>query len=153
MSKRVYHEYKGRMCSVAEISRMSGVPLHMLYDRLAEGWSVKEAIETPRGSRDPAVDPQFAGKILKVSFSRYIPSVFRSMQPELNTPYIAYPSTRRNRQKNVRPFYVVNLDVGNPLIVYPGEFTIIEAVSENDVPEFIPVREGERLWQAECSCT
>ena len=49
-----FYDYLGKKMTVKELSELSGLKTHIIYNRLTNGWSVEEAVETPemrRGER------------------------------------------------------------------------------------------------------
>lgn len=45
--------YKGKMYSKSELAKMAGISLEVMMDRLGRGWTIEEAVETPKGARRP----------------------------------------------------------------------------------------------------
>lgn len=41
------YEYEGQQMSLEELSQLSGIKKHTIYQRLLKGWSVVDAVETP----------------------------------------------------------------------------------------------------------
>ena len=42
-----FYDYYGEKLTIGELSEMTGINYHTIYDRLHHGWDIKQAIETP----------------------------------------------------------------------------------------------------------
>ena len=118
-------EYQGKKMTVAELSRMSGIPAAMIHNRLNYGWSVEAAISAPHKQSGPArmpLLPEFEnGNIVEAVFRVPI-GVYPHMRPKLNKRYIV---AAHATLKNSSPTYTITLESGKLLIVYPYEFEIV----------------------------
>lgn len=126
--RKLYFKYKEQELCLAELEALFGVPREAIRARIKSGWSVEAAAETPITTPSP-IEAKWIGKVLEIKFLRPIPQVFRSMQPNLATTYIAYPHQNPGQRQKAKLFFTIRLENGLPLIVYPEDFHIIgEAV-------------------------
>ena len=124
--KRKTYVYKGAACSLSALCRISGLSRHCIENRLNSGWTVEQAVSTPANEPLFPFQDEYKDKILDVKFSKRIPGVFLSMQPELGVTYTATPHGRDDRYKRPsRLYYIIELGQRKPLIVYPGEFQVL----------------------------
>jgi len=121
------YEYRGVMYTVAQLSKISGVSEGIMRKRLRTGWCVEDAVEIRYEPRYKVVDESLRGKTLLVYFAMPLASVVSEMQPILHKPYIAVPRNNQERSHRNKDYYVIQLDNGKPLIVYPHEFEVIRA--------------------------
>lgn len=130
--KRVEYLYRGKNYTVAELSKLRGLSMSVIHNRLKSGWSVEKAVETPYdGSSPMAIEERWRGKKLRIVFHRPISEVFQHMQPTLGKEYAAIPCIHATgKSGGCKMNYVITLENGKPLIVYPGEFEIIGEVGE-----------------------
>ena len=125
-------EYQGKKVTVAELSRMSGVPAATIHNRLNYGWSIEAAISAPHkqgGSVRMPLLPEFEnGNIVEVVFRQPV-GVYSHMRPKLNKRYIV---TAHTSLHNASPTYTITLENGKLLIVYPDEFEIVRVMQRKD---------------------
>jgi len=122
--KAILYEYNGDYYTIPQLVNMSNnLKADTIRSRIKEGWDIGLAITVP--NREVELDPKWRGKSLMIIFSEPIPSVFASMQPCLNKTYIAQPATPTHTYERSKPYYIITLENGKPLIVYPNEFQII----------------------------
>lgn len=118
MHKKIY-SYNGKEYTLDElVESFPQVNKATLITRLSKNWTVAEAIDP--SLREDYISAEYRGKELVVCFQRPIP-VSDHMQPSRKKRYIATPYTEGKRGKI---FYSVQIH-GKPLIVYPGEFSIL----------------------------
>lgn len=48
-----YLEYKGKLYGASELARMAGISQPAFSDRMRRGWTIEEAVETPKGGKRP----------------------------------------------------------------------------------------------------
>lgn len=132
MNKRVY-TYKGIEYPITTLAKMSGLSLGNLKRRLDRGWSVEDAVDTPPRSTD-AEGPTILTQPVLIAFPAAIPGVFDHMQPLHSRVYIAYPHFSEGTKATTKIYYIMTLDNGKPLIVYPGEFKVL-AIVDTAKPE------------------
>lgn len=111
--------------TLAELEEIKGIPRETIRTRIKAGWTAEAAAETPQVKDQTAIDPKWHGKVLEVTFPHFIPKVFEQMQPIPNKRYVAYPHQSSSSRLCNRAFYTIILENSKPLIVYPGEFTIL----------------------------
>ena len=123
--------YRGNEYSMTGLVELSGLSEGILYRRInKEKWSVEDAVETPKSHRQHHhLEPGLGGKRLVVTFVRPIASVIECMQPRLHKEYVAEPSSCSSPASRTKIYYVITLDNGKPLIVYPDEFAVVREVS------------------------
>lgn len=75
------------------------------------------------------IDEKWIGKALRIAFNNVIPTLFPEMQPSIGQEYVARPGNNptQNRKKD---FFIIALESGKPLIVYPDEFEILGVAEE-----------------------
>jgi hypothetical protein len=130
MAPRQYHYYQGEYRTIHQLAKSAMVSEPILRKRLKEGWDLEDAMMLPTGRCGIDVDPALIGKTLKIVFQETIPSVFECMQPKLNTPYLAKLQKGRRSIYKARPYCIIHLERGKPLIVYPEEFQILQVCTE-----------------------
>lgn len=118
--------YYGEKHTIAQLAEISGQSTDFIRNRINRGWSVEAAVDTPK-EEGQIIPTEYMGKVLTVCFHEPLASVFPSMQPKRETPYIACPATSMNRSCS-KTYYTINLDNEKKLIVYPGEFEILGIV-------------------------
>lgn len=130
--KRAKYCYNGEYYTVADLSRLTGLSISSLYNRLKSGWNVEDAVETPvEECCTQTLEERWRGKTLSILFHEPIPEVFSEMQPMLEKVYIAIPSIHNGgKEHGGKQHFVITLDNGKPLIVYPGEFEIVGEVED-----------------------
>ena len=123
--KEARYLYKGTMKTVAELREISQVSDTTIRQRIADGWSVESAVDTP--AHRSIKKQQDGRRFVNVIFVSTIANVFPKMQPTLGKIYRAefHPTKRSSRQ-----FYSIKLENGLPLIVYPGEFIEISTARD-----------------------
>lgn len=123
--------FRGSYLSARELMQYSqGIPLPVLRERLRSGWDAERAIR-PYVSPD-IIDPKWEGKDLLVEFLEPLGNVYPEMQPQLQKPYVAVHSKQPYKRREVaktKRFFVIQLENGKSLIVYPSEFHILGEVS------------------------
>lgn len=125
-----HYQYKGADYTLTQLAKISPVSGRTIQKRIDAGWSVESAVETPFTITGEELIPQeYRDKVLEIRFSEPIGTVFGSMQPRLDRSYIARPSPPSRNHNKTRLYYVMELEPGRPLIVYPGEFEIVRAVN------------------------
>lgn len=118
------YEYNGTVCTLTELIQFSSVSQKTLSKRLANGWDVKQAVETPTTIGTYARQTEKQEEI-QIIFSAPVPNVFAQMQPVIGKIYTAKVHICNRRAQMCKYFYTINLAPGRPLIVYDGEFKII----------------------------
>lgn len=123
-------EYKGKMCTLIELSKIHGVPVTAINNRLSRGWDIERAISEPAQQKKlTKLPPEFAdGNIVEAIFMHPIPQVFAHMQPRLNKRYTVTAHTSTVQMTIV---YTITLENGKQLIVYPNEFTVVSVMPAN----------------------
>ena len=102
---------------------MTQVKQNTLYQRLAKGMTVQEALSVPRFCDLSASDVELLNKNLIIKFTKPILTVKAKMQPSLQKEYYAVAHFLPSFDKhNARWFYTIMLADNKPLIVYAGEF-------------------------------
>lgn len=122
-------ELNGTFYTTNQLVEMSEVDKSTLSKRLRDGWDVDTAIHTPVQLHKvcPAAPKLYSQGSIDVVFTEYIPGVFREMQPVLNKVYAAEPHCASSHKHKAKLYYIITLDNGKPLIVYPGEFKQVNA--------------------------
>lgn len=130
--KRVEYAYRGKNYTVAELSKLSGLSMTVIHNRLKSDWTVEKAVETPYDGTPPiAIEKRWQGKKLEIIFRRPVSGVFPHMQPTLEKPYAAIPCIHSTgKSGGCKQNFIITLENGKPLFVYPGEFEIIGEVEE-----------------------
>lgn len=129
--KKVQYCYKGEYYGIAELSRMSGKSPSLIRGRLMRGWSIEDAVDMPEAGTENQVAECWRGKRLCVVFRESLVNVFPAMQPVLGVTYTANPGQKSEKRKSgYKEYFVIMLENGKPLIVYPGEFEIIGEAEE-----------------------
>ena len=122
-------EYNGIFYTLQELSEMHGIPMTTINNRLRNGWPVEKAVSEPRPEKkQKKTPPEFEnGNVVEVIFTEPIGSVFERMQPILGKKYVltAYPTVQ------AEPIFSIRLENGLPLIVYPGEFEVVNQCFAN----------------------
>lgn len=132
MTEKYYYEYQGQMLSLAQLEQISGVRKETIRTRINNGWTVEAAVQNTSPGNDLAhIPPDMEGKSLYVRFPRHIDSVISRMQPSISKTYIATPHLGGTKRNSATLFYIIRLDNSKPLIVYPGEFEIVSAVTDS----------------------
>lgn len=122
--KALQYEYNGEYYTISQLAAMSNnLSAETIRTRIKDGWDIDLVLSIPSGEVD--VDPKWKGKTLEIMFTEPVPTVFAKMQPLLNKTYIARPSTRIRTYEKARSYYIITLENGKPLIVYPNEFHIL----------------------------
>ena len=130
MRKKQYF-YNGKNYDISGICQISGKTEAIVRKRLKSGWSIEEIVETPIAETAVAIEECWRGKKLNVVFLQPILNVFAYMQPTLGKPYVALPSLHSTGHcGGCRQYFIVTLENGKPLIVYPREFEIVGEVEE-----------------------
>lgn len=115
-------EYHGKLMTLMELSAIHGVHHVTINNRLKNGWDIEEAISVPAEKRmkQPLPKEFASGNIVEIVFRQPLGQVRQDMQPILHKPYVAtaHPSV------HAETCYIINLDIGKPLIVYRNEFEI-----------------------------
>lgn len=116
--------YNGTYHSVSSLERLSGISRTTLTDRLQSGWPVELAIMTPpqKNQVNDLPPEMYKEGNIDIVFTEPIPGVFKEMQPTLNKVYAAEPHCPGHKQLKSKLYYIITLDNGKPLIVYPNEF-------------------------------
>lgn len=110
--------YQGKKITMAEISRMTGIGEKAVRNRIKNGWDIEKIIKTPARKTTRKQEPEF----VEVIFRKPVPGVIKSMQPILNQPYVAQRGVQYDDPRLLfHQFYIVKLENGMPLIVYPKE--------------------------------
>lgn len=145
MKKNLYC-YKGEKYDLSELSRLGGKSPALIYRRLRHGWSVEDAVDVPAQEEDSAIPKCWKGKSLRVVFREAVKGVYPVMQPRRGAVYIARPGgSCGGKACGTRLYFVVMLENGKPLIVYPGEFEILGVAVKGSAA----YEEGEKSRQAE----
>lgn len=110
--------------TTSELVEISGLPKSTLATRLRNGWDVATAMNTPVKTKliCASAPEQYAKGTVEIMFFETIPGVFQEMQPTLNKVYTAKPYCAGSDKLKAKLYYIITLDNGKPLIVYPGEF-------------------------------
>ena len=129
------YELNGVSYTLQQLSDMHGIPITTINNRIRNGWPIERAISEPRPeSKKKKVPPEFEnGGVVEVVFRTPIPSVYTNMQPIIGKKYVmrAYPTVQ------AEPIFSIQLENGLPLIVYPGEFEIVNVYHTQELA--IPV--------------
>lgn len=119
------HYYNGAPHTVSELAALSGLPQRVIYQRLREGWSIEKIVETPYGESDDKEWERWRNKTLNICFVEPVPVVRPDMQPTLGKVYVASPGVGNRKIKCSKDFFIIALENGKPLVVYPNEFEIL----------------------------
>lgn len=124
--RRGVYECDGGLVTVAEMAELTGLSETGVRNRLKRGWTAKEIVSKP-STRSRAKDQLGDSMVepIEIMFERHINGVYASMQPKIGKVYEAYPN-KEQYEYHQRAFYIIMLDNGKPLIVYPNEFEIAE---------------------------
>lgn len=126
--KRKQYYYNGSYYTGAALARLGGLSKDVVYERLKNGWPVEYVVETP-SEKAVMVEEKWLGKTLEVKFLKHIPAVFADMQPTLGKVYVAVPGGHVKKYTGKhKQHFLITLDNGKPLVVYPDEFEVIRAV-------------------------
>ena len=129
MSSPKKYWYMDKQYTLQELSEIGNISISALRTRIKLGWDIEEAVTKPLEEKYATVDPQWRGKPLIVMFTSPLSSVKQNMQPRMNKEYIARPNQSRVSSGRSREYFIINLENGLPLIVYPKEFEVLrEAV-------------------------
>ena len=125
--KKLY-DYNERTYTLNELMEHSLVSDRILAERLKNGWDVDVALKTPDPQKlidsfDPA---RYACGNIDIMFDDHVAGVFPKMQPVLGKVYSAEPHYQAGKQK-AKLYYIIRLESDKPLIVYPGEFQLVES--------------------------
>lgn len=117
--------YKGRKYTAHELAQISGLPIEQIRKRIAKGWTVEATveiqIETPT-----TITKEMIGKQFHVKFHTPVPSVLPNMQPILDKDYIATAYGVHSTKPNSKAYFIITLENGKRLIVYPEELILGE---------------------------
>lgn len=122
MAHRKMYTYNGKSCCLSELVRISGLSRDMILGRIREGWSVEDAVDTPKNAIPPSMAASVLAPVADVFFTAPVPGVFAHMQPTLHKKYRAEMHFVSKKQEVSKRYYIIQLDNGKPLIVYPNEF-------------------------------
>lgn len=129
--KKLLYLYEGKYYGVSELSEMTGLTTSAIYKRLKNGWDFGGILTEAVDDATNTVEEQWQGKALRIVFRNPIPEVFDGMQPVIGRIYNAFPNPNSTGHSGgCRQHFLIKLDNGKPLIVYPGEFEIIGEVEE-----------------------
>lgn len=119
-------EWNDTYYTTAELVAISGLPKSTLATRLRNGWDVDTAMATPVKTKliCTTAPEQYAKGTVEVMFFETVPGVFQEMQPTLHKTYHATPYCAGSHKQKAKLYYIITLENGKPLIVYPGEFEI-----------------------------
>ena len=122
--------FRGEMRTTKEIAEFSkSISPNTVYHRLKDGWDPERAILPDLA--DTVISKEWEDKDLLVSFPHPLGGIIPSMQPICNKPYIAYHNRPSASKQSLKHFFIIYLENGKPLIVYPHDFQILgEAPSE-----------------------
>ena len=116
--------YQGRYMTIDVLMQYSqGISMNTVLTRLQDGWDAEAALKPQKPEGE--LDPKWHNKDLVVSFAKTLGGVFPEMQPQLNKPYVAYYNRQTYSKHSAKHFFVIHLENGKKLIVYPHEFNII----------------------------
>lgn len=121
--KSNYVVYHGQPIHFRDVAKKNGVAVSTIYRRRRAGWSDERIVETPQYCGREPKEKEIVTETVEVLFREPIGNVFESMQPKLNQVYVAVRTAEVG--SGDRPFYIITLDSGKRLIVYPEEFTKI----------------------------
>ena len=124
MGKHTKYFYNGEEHTLTSLVKLSGLSREALKKRLNSGWDVNTAVETPVRVTMAKEYPRemYANGDITICFTEAISHVFAHMQPKLNTPYKATPHQPCGKNLKGKLYYIIHLENGKPLIVYPTEF-------------------------------
>ena len=126
MAVDIYEEtyfYNGEYMTISQLMEHSqGISENQVRARLRNGWNVEAALAPILDEN--FLDPKWDGKDLIVIFRKHIPDVFSRMQPVLNKPYKAQCNIPYHKASS-KQFFVITLESGRKLIVYPRDFEIL----------------------------
>lgn len=125
-------EYDGQKYTVSDLAQKFNINKRVIYGRLYAGLTGEDLVR-PSVRRSPCVAPGWAKKTLVVQFPASLSRVTGPMQPRLGVDYIATPG-HDVTSLSARQFYIVTLENGWPLVVYPNEFTIIKEAPADALP-------------------
>lgn len=133
------YSYKGKSLTIEELAEdFPGISKESWQYRLSQGWTVAEILNP--ALRTDIIPEEYRNKPLIICFQKSIP-VKQNMHPVLRKPYLAIPKQQGTRGKT---FYIIHTDNGKshsngkPLIVYPGEFTILRVAKKCEEQECAP---------------
>lgn len=117
-------ELYGTSFNADELASLSGLPPSVIAARLRDGWDVDAAVTTPVKQNLICQDAakMYACGTANIRFTEHISGVFQEMQPTLNKIYIAEPYCAGNNKQKAKIYFIITLENGKKLIVYPGEF-------------------------------
>lgn len=118
------YSYRGELHTARRISNFSNVPLDILLKYLPECDTGDEAIIRAReeiSGHKITTEPKY----ITIVFRKYIEGVKASMQPQLNTEYTATPQRCPAEVMPQNEYFIISLENGRPLIVYPREFEVV----------------------------
>ena len=94
--------------------------------KMKNGWEIRTDGKKPNEAKIiNAFPPELYAKgNVDIYFTEHISGVFAEMQPVLRKIYEAEPHYRQGKEK-AKLYYIIKLDNGKPLIVYPGEFNLV----------------------------
>ena len=121
MAKKKLYEYQGEMYTLQDFSEMYGVPVRTIAHRLYSGWKLEKAIMPQKRPKkgETELPQEFAnGNIVKAIFPEPLSSVFAHLQPKRNKEYVV----EARECYRAAPCYLITLESGTRLIVYPDEF-------------------------------
>lgn len=124
--------YNGEQHTLTSLQKLSSVSRRTLSDRLANGWDVEKAVNTPRQNEAHKTCPpeMYANGNIDIIFEKHIPGVFMEMQPVLDKVYSAEPHRTFSSSKKSKLYYIIKLEDGKPLIVYPEEFQWVKPAAD-----------------------
>lgn len=124
--------YNGEQHTLTSLQKLSSVSCRTLSDRLANGWDVEKAVTTPRQNeaRNGCPPEMYENGNIDIVFEKHIPGVFMEMQPVLDRIYSAEPHRAIGHSMKSKLYYIIKLDGGKPLIVYPEEFQWVKPAAD-----------------------
>lgn len=125
MSKLKRYWYMGKQYTLQELAKIGNISVSALRTRIKLNWDIEEAVNRPIEEKCATVEPQWKGKRLVVMFTSPLSSVKQDMQPSMNREYIAIPCQCGVSRGRSKEYFIINLENGKPLIVYPKEFEIL----------------------------
>lgn len=132
MKAKIYM-YQGKAYNIHQLAEETGISEGILSSRISDYVPADTVIpQIQKEQQQKEALKNMVGKPLVIVFRRALSSVFPDKQPKLNTQYVAMPQRKIPKVLNCRMFYIVTLDDGSPLIVYPEEFEIIGEADLNE---------------------
>lgn len=125
MYRKELYEYRGRECTITELSQIAHLHRDTIRRRLDQGLTIEQILDEALRPKEFALNKEDIGKKVPIVFTEPLP-VYDSMQPILGKRYIATICGQSGDVATSRIFFLIVLDNGKKLITYPGEFELVE---------------------------